>query len=122
MGSALHSDNARMIVQSKRLIVDEVHQGNVIKLEFQSAHLILSIQHLSSTASAQDEEDDFSIKKGDTVLWMGYYIVHVDPVPDADLPSFQVLAYYRVLSQKRSQRRQRGAQSTAEKLQGSFLI
>jgi hypothetical protein len=122
-GSALHSDNERMIVQSKRLVVDEVHQGNIIKLEFHSAHLILSIQALGTTApAAQDEDDDFFIKRGDTVLWMGYYIVHVDPVPDADLPSFEVLAYYRVLSQKRSQRRMRGAQSAAEKLQGSFLI
>jgi hypothetical protein len=122
-GSALHSDNERMIVQSKRLVVDEILQGNIIKLEFHSAHLVLSIQPLGPTATAiQDEDDDFSIKRGDTVLWMGYYIVHVDPVPDADLPSFEVLAYYRVLSQKRSQRRMRGAQSAAEKLQGSFLI
>ena len=122
-GSALHSDNERMIVQSKRLIVDEVQQGNIIKLEFHSAHLILSIQPLGPSAAAiADEDDDFAIKRGDTVLWMGYYIVHVDPVPDADQPSFEVLAYYRVLSQKRSQRRMRGAQSAAEKLQGSFLI
>lgn len=99
-----------------------MHHGNIIKLEFQTAHLILSIQHLSGSGSLQDEDDDFAIKKGDTILWMGYYIVHVDPVPDAELPSFEVLAYYQVLSQKRSQRRQRGAQSTAEKLQGSFLI
>ena len=122
-GSALHSDNDRMIVQSKRLVVDEVQQGNVIKLEFHSTHLILSIQPLGpAVATAQDEDDDFAIKRGDIVLWMGYYIVHVDPVPDADRPSFEVLAYYRVLSQKRSQRRMRGAQSAAEKLQGSFLI
>jgi hypothetical protein len=71
-GSALHSDNERMIFQSKRLIVDEVQQENIIKLKFRSAHLVLSIQPSGPGAVAlQDENDDFSIVRGDTVLWIG---------------------------------------------------
>jgi hypothetical protein len=118
--SRLHADQKRLFVRSKRLVVDEVHLENIIKLEFHSACLIISVQPLTPSAEDGDEQNFMPLEKGATILWLGYYIVHVDPVPSMK-NNFEVLAYYRVLSQKREGMVQK-SRNPADAFQGSFLI
>lgn len=116
----LHSDRERLIVQSKKLKVENVTTREVMKLEFHGAKLTLTVQPLTPSSLITHDEAPSPISDGDTVLWLGYYVVHVEPAPRMK-NSYIVQAYYRVLLQKR-EHVSRGKQSTIEKPQVCILI
>lgn len=117
----LHSDRERLIVQSKKLKVDEVTSVGGMKLHFNNSKLVLAVQPLASSfSSTTSDEAPSPISNGNTVLWLGYYVAHVEPAPNMK-NAYIVQAYYRVLSQKR-ERISRGNQPPAEKPQVFFLI
>lgn len=118
--SRLHSDRERLIILFKKFRVDKVVKGDVLKLEFHSSRLMLTVQPLNSSSLVAEDENTSPIEEGNIMLWLGYYMVHVEP-HESTKKSYVVQAYYKVLSQKR-ERVSRGNQTTAEKPQILFLV
>lgn len=118
--SRLHSDGERLLIQSTKLQVDRVITGDVMKLEFHSSRLVLGVQSLNSSLPIIEDEIPSSIREGDLVLWLGYYVVHVEPYATVK-NSYIVQTYYRVLSQKR-EHISRGNQPITEKPQIFILV
>jgi len=100
--SQLHSDRERLIIQSKKLRVEKVHASDVLKLEFLGSNLTLDVQPLKFPYAATNNEAPCPLKRDDEVLWLGHYIVHVQPAAGMKKNSYIVQAYFRVLSQKRT--------------------
>lgn len=118
--SRLHSDRERLIVQAKKFVVDNVLEDEILKLEFCRSRLTLAVQPLRSSTSTPKDEDHSSILKDDIVLWLGYYVVHIEPHISLR-NSFTVQAYYKVLSQKQ-ERISQAYQSSIEKPQLFVLV
>jgi hypothetical protein len=108
-------------VQSKKLKVNKVTSVGGMKLHFNNSKLVLAVQPLTSSFSvATSNEAPSPISDGNTVLWLGYYVVYVEPAPIMK-SAYIVQTYYRVLSQKREYK-SRGNQLPAKKPPVFLLI
>lgn len=121
--SRLHPDRERLIVQTRILVIDKVVMDNAIKLYFRKYKLIVIVQPLTSQSLISPvtlKVPSFSIKKGNIVLWLGYYVVLVEPQRGVK-NSYVVLAYYRVITQKQ-ERASRELRWAGEKPKGLYLV
>jgi hypothetical protein len=99
----LARDKERLIVKSKKLTVASVYGGQdcIIELGFANSGVKLSVEPLTSGGVS---DNGSGLSKGDTILWMGYYVVLVKPVDCVNSVPVKggqsVLGYFRVRSQK----------------------
>lgn len=94
--SQLASDGARLVVKAKKLNVTNVRLtvNNVTTLSFAECSVILSVEALSGSGN----EDPYLLRAGQMVLWLGYYLVVVEPHAKKK-NMWGVQAYFRVQSQ-----------------------
>lgn len=94
----LWKDGQRLSVKSKKLVVESAVSGqdHVVELGFVDSNLKLSVEPL---ASSRASDTGPSLGQGDTLLWMGYYVVLVEPVESVRRGQI-VLGYFRVRSQR----------------------
>ena len=94
--SQLARDGARLIVKSKKLNVANVRltDNNITKVSFVECSIILAVEALTSNGN----EAPYMLSAGQTVLWLGYYIVVVEPHAKKR-GVWVVQAYFKVQSQ-----------------------
>jgi hypothetical protein len=96
---ALSKNNKeRLIVKSKKLVVDEVVLGpnNTTTLTFTNCGIELSVEPLVATGLS---DTGLQLHREDKLLWLGYYVVLVEPVPDVKGGQC-VQGYFRIRAQK----------------------
>jgi hypothetical protein len=98
--SQLARDGARLIVKCKQLTITNVIKAdnNVAKLSFSECSAILAVEPL--TASGNDVP--YKLRSGLMVLWLGYYVVVVEP-HGRKKNGWVVQAYFKVRSQARGE-------------------
>lgn len=94
--SQLARDGARLIVRSKKLNIANVRltDNNVTRVSFAECSIILAVEALSTNGT----EVPYLLKAGQMVLWLGYFIVVVEPHAKKK-NVWAVQAYFRVQSQ-----------------------
>lgn len=94
--SQLAKDGKRLIVKAKKLSVTNVivNPGNVIKVAFGECSVILVVEPLASSGN----DVPYDLRAGHTVLWLGYYIVVVEPSSKVK-KGYTVQAYFKARSQ-----------------------
>jgi hypothetical protein len=94
--SQLARDGARLIVKAKRLNITNVRltDNNVTNLSFAECSIILVVEALLGVGN----EVPYLLRAGQLVLWLGYYIVVVEPHSNKK-NVWAVQAYFKVQSQ-----------------------
>jgi hypothetical protein len=96
----------RLIVKSKKLVIESAYPANdfALELSFVNSALKLCVEPLTANS---ESEPEFNLRPGDTLLWIGYYVVLVEPVEEV-ISGQIVLGYFRVRSQKWESRQSGG--------------
>jgi hypothetical protein len=94
--SQLARDGARLIVKAKKLNITNVMltDNNVTNLSFAECTIILAVEALLGVGN----EVPYLLRAGQMVLWLGYYIVVVEP-HSKKKNVWAVQAYFKVQSQ-----------------------
>jgi hypothetical protein len=94
--SQLARDGARLIVKGKKLTIANIRHtdNNLTRLSFAECSVILAVEALLSVGN----EVPYLLRAGQMVLWLGYYIVVVEPHAKKK-NMWAVQAYFRVQSQ-----------------------
>jgi len=94
--SQLARDGARLIVKAKKLNITNVMptDSNVTNLSFAECSIILAVEALLGVGN----EVPYLLRAGQMVLWLGYYVVVVEP-HSKKKNMWAVQAYFKVQSQ-----------------------